>query len=113
MADVIEVAVAYATGPGHDLVVILKVAPETTLAEAVVASGILLRHSELGLSTLRLGVWGKVKNTGTTVGAGDRIEIYRGLVVEPNAARLARAAKKSANKGHSLESGNINHKKAG
>ena len=98
MAEVIEIVVAYAAGPGLELSVGLKVAANATLAEAVEESGILLRHPEINRPVARLGVWGKAKRGDTPVHAGDRIEIYRQLVVEPNAARLARAAKKSARK---------------
>ena len=98
MADVVEIVVAFAAGPGHEFIVGLKMAANATLAEAVEASGMLLRHPEVSLSVARLGVWGKTKRVDTQVCEGDRIEVYRRLVVEPNAARLARAAKKSARK---------------
>ena len=113
MADAIEIVVAYAAEPGHELIVGLKVAANATLAEAVEASGMLSRHPEVDLSVARLGVWGKTKRADTHVCEGDRIEVYRRLVVEPNAARLARAAKRSAPKGESTGGGNAEHKKAG
>ena len=94
MADAIDIVVAYAAEPGDELIVGLRVAANATLAEAVEASGILLRHPEINRSVAHLGVWGKTKRADTRVREGDRIEVYRQLLVEPNAARLARAAKR-------------------
>ena len=113
MAEAIGIVVAYAAGPGHESSVGLKVAANATLAEAVEASGILLRHPEINWPVARLGVWGKTKRGDTPVREGDRIEVYRQLVVEPNAARLARAAKKSARKDEQSGGGTVARKKAG
>ena len=113
MADAIEIVVAYAAGPAHELVVGLKMAANANLAEAVEASGIMLRHPEVNWAAIRLGVWGKTKRADTPIRAGDRIEVYRQLVVEPNAARLARAAKKSARKDEQSGGGNVARKKPG
>ena len=113
MAEASEIVVVYAAGPGHELSVGLKVAANATLAEAVEASGILLRHPEINRPVARLGVWGKAKRGDTPVHAGDRIEIYRQLVVEPNAARLARAAKISARADGLLRGENGTRKKTG
>lgn len=113
MADVVEIVVAYAAEPGHELIVGLKVAANATLSEAVEASGLLSRHPEINWSLARLGVWGKTKRADTLVCEGDRIEIYRALVVEPNAARLARAAKKLARKDRLTGGGDVAQKKTG
>ena len=50
----------------------------------------------LDLTRLRVGVFGRLRRTSDPASEGDRIEIYRPLVVDPNAARLRRAATKAA-----------------
>lgn len=89
----LDAEVVYATVDGEDCVRV-SVAPGATLMDAVLASGIAARHPELGAGTLRLGVHGAVRTTETPVAAGDRIEIYRPLKVDPNEARRKRARKR-------------------
>jgi putative ubiquitin-RnfH superfamily antitoxin RatB of RatAB toxin-antitoxin module len=90
----LRVEVVYAL-PGAEDAVNLEVAPGTTLREAVVASGLIARHPEIDLSRQKIGVHGKVKAADAHAAQGDRIEIYRALLVEPKEARRRRAAKKS------------------
>lgn len=73
----------------------VAVAPGTSIGEAVAASGIALELG-LDLTRLRVGVFGRLRRTSDPASEGDRIEIYRPLVVDPNAARLRRAATKAA-----------------
>ena len=94
MAESIDVSVAYAAAPGREAVISLKVAPEATLGQVIRSSGMLEAHPEIDIEHCKLGVWGKQKKEGSTVAQNDRIEIYRGLLTEPNATRLARAGKK-------------------
>lgn len=70
----------------------LQVAPGTTLAQALAASGLLQRHA-LNVEGLRLGIWGKLKEASTVLRARDRIEIYRPLLVDPKEARRQRYGK--------------------
>ncbi len=50
---------------------------------------------EINLDTLSVGVFSKIEKSPKTrlVQQGDRIEIYRPLLVDPKEARKARAAK--------------------
>lgn len=86
----LPVEVVYAL-PGAADAVELHVAPGTTLAQAVDASGIPDRHPELRSSVLRLGVHGAERDPKSPVRMGDRIEIYRPLLVDPKEARRRRA----------------------
>jgi uncharacterized protein len=86
----LPVEVVYAL-PGDQDAVELLVAPGTTLAQAVAASGVLARHPELRSSALRLGVHGSERGPRSVVRARDRIEIYRPLQVDPKEARRRRA----------------------
>jgi putative ubiquitin-RnfH superfamily antitoxin RatB of RatAB toxin-antitoxin module len=88
-----SVEVVYAL-PGAEDSARLELAPGATLREAIVASGLLRRHPEIDLNRQKIGVYGKVKAPETAAADGDRIEIYRALLVEPKEARRRRAAGK-------------------
>ena len=90
---VLKVEVVYALPRAHDAVT-LNVAEGTTVADAVLASGILERHPDIDLARSKLGVFGKVVNPETRLRSGDRVEIYRALAMDPKDARRARARKK-------------------
>lgn len=86
----LRVEVVYALAGEVDAVGLL-VGPGTTLAQAVEASGIPARHPELRGSALRLGVYGTERDPQSEAKAGDRIEVYRPLEVDPKDARRERA----------------------
>jgi putative ubiquitin-RnfH superfamily antitoxin RatB of RatAB toxin-antitoxin module len=90
----LRVEVVYAL-PGAEDAVSLEVAPGATLRDAIHASGIITRHPEIDLDRHNIGVHGKVKAAEAAAAQGDRIEIYRALLVEPKEARRRRAARKS------------------
>jgi len=86
-----EVEVSYAR-PDEQVIVPLKIAPGTTLEQAVVQSGILDRFSEIDLAKNKLGVFGKLAKKDVPLKPGDRVEIYRPLIADPKEARKKRAA---------------------
>lgn len=90
----IDVAVALAL-PDKQQVIALKVATGTSLVAAVQASGITRLFPDLDLNKAALGVFGKVSPDPTkqVANAGDRIEIYRPLLLDPKVARAQRAAR--------------------
>jgi putative ubiquitin-RnfH superfamily antitoxin RatB of RatAB toxin-antitoxin module len=90
----LEVEVVYAR-PGEEDAIAVRLRPGATLLDAVRASGMLERHSELKETPLKLGVYGALKPAESTVKAGDRIEIYRPLALDPKEARRRRARKKT------------------
>ena len=96
MADKIQVEVAYAL-PHKQRIIRLEVESGTTLAQAVEQSGMTQAFPEIDLTTASLGIFGKaVKSPATEVlRAGDRVEIYRPLLIDPKQARANRAAKAS------------------
>ena len=95
MAETIRVAVSYANG-GVEHVIDVTVADGATLETAIKASGIGERFAGLDLTSHQVGVWGRIRARQSAARAGDRIEIYRPLVVDPNTARQRRVAKKVA-----------------
>lgn len=97
MSNFIEVEVAYALAHQQKIVK-LEVAEGTTVRAVALQSGLNEDFPELDLAEAKLGVFGKavLKPEEETVQAGDRVEIYRPLIIDPKQARLNRAAKKDA-----------------
>lgn len=89
--DLIQIEVAYAL-PSEQLILKLDVSPGTSVREAIERSGILRRFVDIDLERNRVGRWSHVVALDDTVRAGDRIEIYRGLVADPKEMRRQRAA---------------------
>jgi uncharacterized protein len=94
---VIEVVYAL---PAEQAVTGLAWTPGVTVAQAIRQSGLMLRYPEIDLTTAPVGVFGKIVALDTPLKAGDRVEIYRPLTVDPKEARRRRvklrAAKKSS-----------------
>jgi uncharacterized protein len=61
----------------------------STVRDALVASGLLDRHG-LSIEGVRCGVWGRRCDLARVLRDGDRVEIYRGLTVDPKEARRLR-----------------------
>lgn len=84
-----RVEVAYCPQPGRSDVVPLRLPPGAQVQDALLASGLLLRHG-LDLQVLQVGVWCKRCELSTTLRDRDRVEIYRPLIVDPKEARRQR-----------------------
>jgi uncharacterized protein len=69
--------------------VTLTLPAASTLRDALVASGLPQRH-RLSIDTLQCGVWGRRRSLTQLLRDGDRVEIYRGLTVDPKEARRLR-----------------------
>ena len=96
----IPVEVVYAL-PDHQTVIAVEVLPGTTALQAIRASGVLEQLPELTEAVLEIGVFGNPIPLDTAVKAGDRIEIYRPLMLDPKENRLKRV-KPQVRKGHHL-----------
>lgn len=92
--QLIPIEVAYAT-PERQKILSVKVAPNTTLIDAVRQSSITDIFPYLDIESADLGIWAKAKPNTTIVQAGERIEIYRNLIADPKESRRKRAAKKA------------------
>ncbi len=86
----IHIEVAYAT-PEAQTIIPLDVEEGCTLETAVDRSGILERFPEINLNQQKVGIFSKQRQLTDVVKDGERIEIYRGLLVDPKAARRQRA----------------------
>ncbi|MDP9140516.1 MAG: RnfH family protein [Pseudomonadota bacterium] len=64
-----------------------------TVREAIERSGILQRFPEIDLMQNKVGRWNHLVTLDDVVSAGDRIEIYRPLLIDPKEVRRLRAAR--------------------
>ena len=69
----------------------MTVAEGTTVREAALKSGLGVEFPELDLQQAPLGIFGKVVKDETVLRDGDRIEVYRPLLIDPKEARRKRA----------------------
>lgn len=85
------VEVAYAL-PEKQVVLLVKVDPDTTVSQAIEKSGILEQFPEIELAGAnKVGIYGKLAKLDAVVKDKDRIEIYRPLIADPKEIRRKRA----------------------
>ncbi len=104
--DMMKVEVAYAT-PAKQLIVEVDVPVGTTMVEAVRQSGIDREFPGLEADSLPMGIFGKKvpKPDQEVLNPGDRVELYRPLLIDPKKARQNRAAKAKQAKDSAVEAG--------
>jgi len=91
-----QVVVNYSPAPREVDEVRLELAPGATLADALRASGLLERHGLTLDENLHVGIWAKAKPLDAPLREADRVEIWRGLKVDPKEARRQRYHKQPA-----------------
>lgn len=67
-----------------------------TLADALRQSGADAAWAQSCSVPARTGIWGRVASPDTVLAAGDRVEMYRPLQVDPKVARRERFARQGA-----------------
>jgi putative ubiquitin-RnfH superfamily antitoxin RatB of RatAB toxin-antitoxin module len=77
-----KISIAYAV-PGRQVLLSHDVPNGTTILAALESSGILAQLPQVDLSKNKVGIYGKAKPLDTIVAAGDRIEIYFPVTVDP------------------------------
>lgn len=93
----LQVEVVFCPAPGQVDQVRLALPAGATLADALVASGLLQRHA---LPTPPdAGIHGRVQPPHTVLREGDRVELYRPLTVDPKEARRLRYRRDRAGRG--------------
>lgn len=87
-----KIQVVYAK-PDQQSLVELDVPDGTTAFEAAVQSGLANQFPDIDLDTIPMGIFGvRVKTATTTIlHPGDRVELYRSLLVDPKESRRTRA----------------------
>ncbi|MEX0951997.1 MAG: RnfH family protein [Gammaproteobacteria bacterium] len=94
MAEILHVEVVYALRDDVSCVS-LTLASGSTLGQAIEASGLLQKFTGIDLDRNRVGIFGKLYPLDHVLSDGDRVEIYRPLLVDPKESRRRRAAKKA------------------
>lgn len=89
-----RVTITYSPRPRQVLEWVLEVPAGASVRDAILASG----WSEAcpGLDPQDVGIWGRRCPPAQLVREGDRVEIYRGLLVDPKVARRERFTKQGA-----------------
>lgn len=89
--DRVRVEVAYAL-PREQVIIVVAMAPGTSLRDAILCSGICRRFPEIDPDHCPVGVFGQLRDRAEAVRDGDRVEIYRPLTADPRESRRKRAA---------------------
>jgi putative ubiquitin-RnfH superfamily antitoxin RatB of RatAB toxin-antitoxin module len=97
MENKLRIEVAYAR-PDLQKIVELEVDEGTSVFDAASRSGLEQIFPEISYEEIDMGVFGKVvkKPHEELLRDGDRIELYRPLIIDPKQARLNRAKKPKA-----------------
>ena len=89
------VVVVYSAVPRQSREWHLELAEGETVAQAL-ARSVLVSFPALDRKSLSMGIWGKKARLGHALQAGDRLEVYRPLRVDPKVARRERFDKQGA-----------------
>lgn len=77
-----QIGVAYSE-PGQQIWLNIEVPDGATVNEAIARSGILKQFPNIDLSRQRVGVFGLLVKLDATLRPGDRVEIYREIIADP------------------------------
>jgi len=90
----LRVEVAYAL-PNEQRIISVVVEEGCTIETAIDRSGIVELYPEIDLNRQKVGVYSKARKLTDRVEEGDRIEIYRPLIIDPKEARRRRGDRRS------------------
>ena len=93
----IAIEVIYAVPHKADLIR-LKLPAGCTLRQAVEASGLAQKHSDIDVEGGRFGIFGKLSKPDAVLRDRDSVEIYRPLLADPKEVRRRRAEEGKATK---------------
>ncbi len=85
-----QVEIVYAL-PNQQAVVVLELCDGATVADALAAVVDRPPFCDLDLAVVPVGIYGELVARGTPLNPGDRVEIYRPLILNPMQARRRRA----------------------
>lgn len=100
----IAIEIVYALPDRHTLLS-LSVPEGTTVAMALDRPEWAALHPDLPWRDLRVGVFGQLVEPAHVLADGERIEIYRPLIADPNESRQARVEKRRATRGDGRKMG--------
>ncbi len=91
MADIVEVAYGHAE---RQWLIQVRYKKGMTIQSAIQQSGLPQEIPSLDLSECKVGIFGQLGQLDQAVQPGDRVEIYRPLLMDPKQARRQRARNK-------------------
>jgi len=91
--NLIQIELIYAL-PHKQELISFSLQADTKIEQAIEQSGILESYPEINLQKNKVGIFSKVCQLTDGLHDGDRIEIYRSLIIDPKQARKNRALKK-------------------
>jgi len=77
-----KVGVAYSE-PHKQVWLTLEVPDDATVQDAIERSGILKQFPRVDLETQKVGIFGRIVKLDTPLKPGDRVEIYRPIIADP------------------------------
>ena len=86
----LEIEVAYALSH-QQFLRRLKMPSGSTVRQAIVQSGVLSKFPDIDLKSVKVGIFSRPVGLGVLLNSGDRVEIYRPLILLPTDARRLRA----------------------
>ena len=86
----LEVEVAYALSH-QQFLRRLKMPSGSTVRQAIVQSGVLSKFPDIDLKSVKVGIFSRPVDLDVLLNSGDRVEIYRPLILSPTDARRLRA----------------------
>lgn len=89
-ATEIQVEVAYAL-PEEQFLVEVRLPEGATVADAIRESGLQVRYPGLDPAAAGVGIFGRPCPLSQVLAAGDRVEVYRPLQIDPKDRRRRRA----------------------
>ena len=91
MSAALDIEVVFAL-PEKQHLVEVRLAEGATVADAVEASSIAAAFPDYDLAQCAVGVWGQPVERDRVLISGDRVELYRALLMDPREARRRLAA---------------------
>jgi len=92
----LHVTLVFSPAPRQVLQWPLTLPAGATVRQAVMASGLPDACPELDLAQAEFGIWNRKATWDQLLREGDRVEVYRGLKVDPKVARRERFRKQGA-----------------
>lgn len=77
-----QIGVAYSE-PGQQIWLNIEVPDDSSVNDAIESSGILKQFPHIDLGTQKVGVFGRLVKLDARLKPGDRVEIYRGIIADP------------------------------